>query len=272
VWLGTIGVPNEVFISCIESPYQGLEYLKLEGIRWNPDVVILGVTLGNDISQDYISLHPRQIGFQNDLEIYDLPESSLSPRKGLYTDLVHFLTHLRVVSLLSPKSRYSKAWYGFTKNAKMFDAAHGLGFYIRNTPEIIKKAYARHLEVLEMYANFCRNNNIKFAVLLFPQRFQIQPADWHATVRHYRLREESFDLDLPNRIIKTFCNQKGILIIDPTEYMRALHAKSHVEMYLPNGDMHWNEDGHYGWFSGAKQDFRRLLSPPSDNRDTAIKN
>ena len=82
----------EVLISCVESPHRGLDYLKKFGVQWSPHVVLLGVTLGNDISQDYVSLHPEPIGFNHGLELFHLPGPSLrSPPRARRFDLQAFL-------------------------------------------------------------------------------------------------------------------------------------------------------------------------------------
>ncbi len=258
-WLNSQGISCEVLISCIESPYRGLEYLKKEGCNWNPHVVLLGITLGNDITQDYISLNPDKIGFYHGLETYNIPEVCLL-NKSLPFNISNYLyRNSRILKMFFSKDTGIVAWYGPTLKPKMFDACHGLGFYIRNTPEVINTAFRRHFQVLEYYSNFCKNNNIRFAALLIPQRFQVQPVDWNATVRNYRLRREAFDLEQPNSLFKKFCSEKNIFLIDPTETMRKAYMKHQTDQFLPNGDMHFNEKGHYRYFEGLKNDFVKLL-------------
>ena len=49
----------EVLASVIEEPPTGLLYLETRGLQWHPDLVLLGVTLGNDLGQTFVSLAPR---------------------------------------------------------------------------------------------------------------------------------------------------------------------------------------------------------------------
>ena len=46
----------EVLVSEIEEPITGLYYLSKSGIAFHPHIVLLGITIGNDIAQSYIAL------------------------------------------------------------------------------------------------------------------------------------------------------------------------------------------------------------------------
>ena len=49
----------EVLVSEIEEPITGLYYLSKSGLAFHPHIVLLGVTIGNDIAQSYIALDPN---------------------------------------------------------------------------------------------------------------------------------------------------------------------------------------------------------------------
>ncbi len=261
-WSSDSFLPTEVLISCIESPQRGLKYLQEYGYKWQPHMVLLGITLGNDIAQDYISLHPETTGFKNGLEKFDIPENCLNQRYAIYNlaySTKNLLQRLHFIRTVFPASVGIVAWYGNTKKPKMFDACSGLGMFIKNTPDVIEEAYTRHLHVLSEFSRFCKTRDITFAVLIFPQRFQVQSEDWTSTVRYYSLKKDEFDLLLPNRRIRQFCEQKGVFLIDPTEFMKKKHQKNKSDFYLPQGDMHWNKYGHHAWFEGAKQFLAPLI-------------
>ncbi|MCP4112248.1 MAG: hypothetical protein GY749_43115 [Desulfobacteraceae bacterium] len=261
-WSTDSFLPTEVLISCIESPQRGLNYLQEYGYKWQPHMVLLGITLGNDIAQDYISLHPETTGFNNGLEKYDIPGNCLIQHNSIHK-LAHstakLLRRLHFIRTVFPASVGIVAWYGNTKKPKMFDACSGLGMFIKNPPGVIEEAYTRHFRVLSEFSRFCKTRNIIFAVLIFPQRFQVQARDWTSTVRYYALKEDEFDILLPNRRIRQFCEQEGIFLIDPTESMKKQHQQTKSDFYLPQGDMHWNKHGHHAWFEGAKPSFAPLI-------------
>jgi hypothetical protein len=96
-------------------------------------------------------------------------------------------------------------------------------------------------------------------VLIFPQRFQVQPGDWSATVIANNLNPAAFDLMQPNELIRNFCLSESIPCIDPTEAMKRYHQDTGQDLYLPGGDMHWSRIGNRAWFLGAQADLRIVL-------------
>ncbi len=49
----------EVMVAEISDPANALYYLDQFGLRLKPHIVLLGITLGNDISQTYVTLDPQ---------------------------------------------------------------------------------------------------------------------------------------------------------------------------------------------------------------------
>ena len=218
--------PTEVLISEIEHPDYGLKYLRQYGYKWSPHIAMLGITLGNDIAQSYVSRHPTSIGFRHGLEQFNIPDHCFVQRSSIKKAVIKKLYDLS-------RSRLSKAifkpaddisnWYGRKEKLKLFDAQNGLGMYIKNPPPEIKDAYQRLFQILLEYKEFCGKHNIKFVVLIFPQRFQVQPDDWSATVIANNLNPAAFDLMQPNELIRKFCLSESIICIDPTEALKTYH-------------------------------------------------
>lgn len=271
-WINQMGTPAEVMISCVESPGAGLSWLQRFGVDHHPDVVLLGLTLGNDIAQAYIDLSPTPIGFAHGLETFLIPdqciEGSLSRWRNLETKLARNRpSRLHLVNLFrnmihfpdeSPESIAS--WYEQSPGTIcLFDAINGLGMYIKEPPEEIREAYRRLFRILQDYKRLADRHKIDFAVMLFPQRYQIQPQDWGETVRVYGLKPEAFDLDAPNRRISMFCREQSILVIDPTEEMRKKRNEKEYSLYLPLGDMHWNSRGHRVFFESIRDKIAELI-------------
>jgi hypothetical protein len=254
--------PTEVLISMIEHPDYGLKYLRQYGYKWSPHIAMLGITLGNDIAQSYVSRHPTSIGFRHGLEQFNIPDHCFVQRSSIKKAIIKKLYDLS-------RSRLSKAifkpaddisnWYGRKEKLKLFDAQNGLGMYIKNPPQEIKDAYQRLFQILLEYKEFCGKHNIKFVVLIFPQRFQVQPGDWSATVIANNLNPAAFDLMQPNELIRNFCLSESIPCIDPTEAMKRYHQDTGQDLYLPGGDMHWSRIGNRAWFLGAQADLRIVL-------------
>lgn len=278
-WLGGQGdfKKAEVMVSCVEDPVKGLYYLKLYGRGFNPHILLLGITLGNDITQAYMGLDPegtfilrmdekkvditKNEGFDKEsilkrIASYEVPAECL--KKGPRNKAPSHGGLLGKSALL----RLARAWaerdgpqaiasyYGEYERPRLFDGTSGLGFFLKNPPGEVKEAYERLFETLAAYESFCRLRGIGLVVVLFPQRFQVEPGGWEMTRKAYGLHERCFDLMLPNKIIGEFAKRNGIPLIDPTEAMADEYGGA--GLFLPKGDMHPNGKGHRALFEGIK--------------------
>lgn len=276
-WLRKNRLPAEVLISCTEDPVYGHEWLKRYGADYKPDIVLMGVTLGNDIAQSYIRLHPRWIGFRKGLKNLFAPERchirtdgdalpGRAPGWSLNVSQVmeRFpLSRIRALGLLrrvlvSP-SAMPQAIFSWGHSdlppgrIRLFDACDGLGMFIKDSPGIIDEAYHRLFRTLEATKAFADSRGIVVVLMLFPQRYQVQSPDWCETIRAYQLNPDAFDLNGPNRRIREFCERNAIPLIDPLHHMKQTWDRDRVPLYLPGGDMHWNREGHKVFFDSAKE-------------------
>jgi len=282
----------EVLPSLIEAPPTGLLYLETQGLQWHPDLVLLGVTLGNDLGQTYVSLDPRgelrldgaarpptigtnpaadQDALVAELRTWTLPEGCFDADAATPPDLgtrPERSGGLRLVRLIAgaldalrqreAPQTVSSLW-GQYKQPLLFDN-NGLGMYLDPAPPRIRTAYERLFAVLRAYRDLCAAHGIRFAVALFPQRFQVQPRDWQATIHAYGLVPGCFDLTAPDRKILAFCRQAGIPCLDPTEAMAERFARTEHSLYLPRGDMHWNAAGHQAFAEATGDQLTKLVA------------
>ncbi len=255
---------TQVLVAHVGSPTNGLYYLEKYGVEFLPQIVLLGLTLGNDIAEIHAELEERgrfriealgddrrailkdnpTIDYPWEYQDLLLPEQSLRPR-GPLSGVFNWLDWLRIWRRISALSSVPHAIKSFYKDGllRIFDPANGLGFYLESPPPVIEEAYQRLFTLLEAYDVFCRKRGIVFVLGVWPQRYQVQPKDWELTVTQYGLRPEAFDLGAPNRRIMEFCRDKGIRCLDPTEALRSHHLGTGAGLYLPLGDMHWNSEG-----------------------------
>jgi hypothetical protein len=239
-------------------------------------MVLLGITLGNDIAQSYLNLDPRGMyilnleqgqvhiaintkkpkrGFQHGLESYRIPPSYLEPRSHLQK----FLGQVR--GWLQKRYLLRRLWqqeapitsWGERDPPDLLDINNGFGTFTQPAPPVIDEAYRRFFRVLAGFQAFCEPRGILLAVQLFPQRYQVQPGDWDRAVGQYGLRSSRFDLMAPNRRLGDFCREHGIPCLDATAAMAAYCARTGKTLYLPLGDMHWNREGHRAFFQSSRE-------------------
>lgn len=280
------GIKYEVLIAEIEEPTTGLYYLLNFGIRFNPDFVLLGITLGNDIAQSFIGLDhdgtyilddkaPRivknpnnTLGFAHGLETKIIPTTCFSfvpAEQGRNNDeasnLLKRLTSYRLIEGFFGKYEGASiiSWYGDKSVPRLFDACNGLGAYLSDPTPDIKESYIRLFGILKAFNRVSIQNDFTFAVVIFPQRFQVQEEDWIATKKDYHLHTGCFDLMKPNKMILKYCNENGITCIDPTLQMKKYYKRVGRSLYLPNGDMHWNVLGHKALYESIKDNIHELI-------------
>lgn len=269
----------EVMISVIEDPLTGLYYLASQGASYAPDLVVLGITLGNDIAQTYWNMGPiyslidsepfvEEINDwdaskkrRTEIEAEQIPSECLTSRElnrnenksgPLWSEISPWerKDEFRIVSLLSSiKQRFNNDapqtvisnWEEYD-DPRLFDS-NGLGILLRSPPVEVTRAYDELFMTLSAYSKFSRSRNLEFLVVIFPQRFQVQDQDWSRTLEVYGLHEACFDRELPNRRIMDFCKINKINCLDPTRQMKKLYETGGKGLYLPRHDMHWNARG-----------------------------
>ncbi len=270
----------EVMVAEISDPANGLYYLDQFGLRLKPQIVLLGITLGNDISQTYLTLDPHG---SYTLTLEDGKVHLESTHKGPLS-YKQFVTHkippeylvsqtpgerfVRQISRWTKRRRILRRFFqeqeaittgGDWQHPSLFDATDGLGMFTNPPPPEVVEAYARLFRCLEAFSLICRQHHIIFAVQIFPQRYQVQPGDWDKAVEQYGLKKSRFDLMAPNRRIGAFCREHGITYIDPTAAMARRYAETRQNMYYPRGDMHMNRIGHSVFFECSRPAFAQLV-------------
>ena len=181
-WLNKNYGKYQVSVSMIGSPKTGLDYLLKYGLSYNPDLVILGITLGNDIWQT------SDLNFYNEL----IPESCLIEKSSLEKTLWagnFFYSHLRLVELfhnppraiINSDTKYLKA----RLRPRRFDIIHGIGFFLKDLSTETEEMWSVFFNKLLKYQNLLKKKNIKFSLAIFSQRYQVQPNDWELAVYEY---------------------------------------------------------------------------------------
>ena len=259
--------PAEVMLAVVDDSLKALEYLRKDGLTFAPDLVILAITVGNDFAQAYAGRHPTPIGFTKGLDTLRLPSNAIDEAHGIARLNLRLLRWLRTLALhqrfFDPPGIAS--WYGRFDKRMLFDPANGLGMYLREPPAEILEAYARLFAVLRDLDDELRKGDVGLVLLVVPQRFEVQPEDWRATVRDYELRDSAFDLGRPGSDLAAFAQRQGLSLIDPTESMRIRHQTIGVPLYLPRRDMHWNARGHEAFANGIYPALYTLISGSVDD-------
>lgn len=279
-WINQKYGPAEILVAETEEPSSALYYLDKFGLQLKPQIVILGITLGNDIVEVYQGLdqHGRyilttengtvhietnpnsMIGFDQ-LAAYKIPPDYLkseTPTEKFIRRAGRWLTRRHLLRPFYQQYEAITSW-GDRDNLSLFDPNNGFGVFADPLPPEIEVAYQRLFRTLEAFALICRQRHILFAVQIFPQRYQVQPEDWARAVAEYGLNPSKFNLMGPNQKIAAFCREHDIICIDPTAALAKWYAETQKPLYLPRGDMHWNKAGHQAFFACSLPAFANLV-------------
>lgn len=195
------GLKYEVLVACVQNPLQGLDYLNKYGLKYKPDIVLLGITLGNDLSEIFLRLHAsghsklegvrvlENPGFdderlQSEVMTEELPADTYYPASEIsdYYDRLIFPKLLKPLfyptyggeSIFAIKGKISPYIHDFT---------HGLGVYLKNQPESISTAFERLEQIMIAYKQLAETRDFDFYIGLFPQRFQVNDLDKSETIK-----------------------------------------------------------------------------------------
>jgi hypothetical protein len=275
-WLNRNNGRGEILVAETEEPATALYYLEKFGLQLKPQIVTLGITLGNDIAEAYqglgrrytittthgrvhVDINPQPFPELNPAA-YLMPPAYLQSENPLQRFIRRGDCWFARLRLLRPFYQQDEAITseGDRDHLNLFDENNGFGMFADPTPPEVGHAYQRLFHILEAFSLICRQHGIILAAQIFPQRYQVQPEDWARAVQEYALKAARFNLMGPNEKIAAFCRQHGIICIDATAAMARWYARHHQPMYLPRGDMHWNKTGHRAFFACSLPAFAAL--------------
>lgn len=258
----------------VSDPAYGLRYLQRYGMEYHPRVVLYGLS-GNDIMQAEQFCGPdRLFALDPSGRLVANPEFDPAVKSAWvrYADFAYPAVgtpDLRPPSLLSEvlaKLIRFRALSGLAVLAageaerpvdmpgyageienvdgrkRLVDGAANLGLFYLGDAEPVERMYAAFEDLLLAMDRTAREGGARFVLLLHPQRYQVQPADWEAIRARWSLEEALFDLRLMNDRIARFAKEHGIALCDPLEAFAG--AAGEGSLYLPGGDTHYNRRGH----------------------------
>jgi len=125
---------------------------------------------------------------------------------------------------------------------RLIDGYANLGHYYLRNPQRTAGVNSAVKPVLRGLKRACDAAGARFLLVLFPQRYQVAPADWDVMRAFWNLDAADFDLSLLNRELADFAASEGIELLDLLDVFReGARVRS---LYLPAGDMHLNRRGH----------------------------
>jgi hypothetical protein len=226
--------PVEVINAGVNARWVDEYYLelKLRTLALDPDVVIVGFFIGNDIDAEDAHIHVwRQVDARGRPLRIDIPDQVV--QDGF---VVHREPELRWRFPVLRNSHAAQllfgAWRGISElwsPRQPGEAAMYEPVYTADTEQIV----ARVQDLLVAMAELCRLHGARFLVVMIPTRQQVNP--------ELRRGPSWRDWEKPQRVVAAFFAQSGISFIDLLPVLRAASAEAPVYFRF---DAHWTARGH----------------------------
>lgn len=254
----------EVLISGQNNPANAWYAYQEHGHKYHPELVILGLTIGNDFTG-----HNYGYGL--------LPETGENGQIVLRKARAHIDPASHGVRVLLPSAAYQQVrqwewitekefrvrewlaahfrlfgyaippllmpWGNEPRHVCATDAFLSLGLFSRLPIPEIEEMYRDMDAMLTGMYRAVTAHGATFLLVLFPVRIQVAEADWRLLVRGYALDPSQFDLQKPNQHILALCERWGIECLDSLPALRQWYERHGEPVYRARGDMHFNERG-----------------------------
>ncbi len=198
--------------------------LERDGWAVEPDLVLVSVFVGNDITESLSA--PR----------------ALDPRGHALSQLCR-----RGWCLLRERARGTAprsagvpdrlAGPALSEEAFREVEARRLAVCLTPPAPAMERKWRRALADLGGLIDDCRRRAVPVALVLIPDEFQVNPAVREQALRDSGVTRQALDPDLPQRRLRTFCAERGVPCLDLKEAFTGV-----PDTYAPR-DTHWNVRG-----------------------------
>ena len=195
---------------------------------WKPEVVIHGIYLGNDLEDSR----------PHDFLAFPSIENGRMTRPG-HHPLARIRTALRVHSHLYCFLR--ERLYGIYRATPLAARSQRLDpIGLSEWPaSIVEGSWPAGQEAMSNLADWARENDALYVVVLIPIKYQIVDSAWDAYRRRWKLPDKAFDRERPQHVVREFLDGQGIAYVDLLPPFRA----SSEDLYY-RVDNHWTAAGH----------------------------
>ncbi len=200
------------------------EYLvyATEGVKYQSDVVVLCFFPGNDVLDDEPQLsrsHRPYFTLDGNGRLQAQP---FQPRWSKNRNWLRQSALYRWQKLVT--SRVAAGWQRGRNADPRFHTYH------EPTDALWTHAWQVTEALLLAIRDLADQRGEKLLLLIIPERYQVNPAEWESILRAYpAMRQTTFDLGYPQRRLGEFCRSNGIAILDPLPAFRL--AARHQPLY-----------------------------------------
>jgi lysophospholipase L1-like esterase len=228
---------------------QELTYLREEGYRYQPDLVVVMLFLGNDIYDNSYALQGspknphepyfvfRDNGSFEPMEFRTRKPEDVNPIVGLLRErslLWNVFETGVLVKLDQGEDDDELRANRFNLNKMIVHAV--------KPSDKQADAWRTTLTLLQRIRQLGEERGFQTAVVIAPASFQVYDTDWDNLLKDNKLKTDDWSQDLPNSVLASNASTIGAPMLDLLPTLRA-EAPSSPRLYLPY-DKHWTSAGH----------------------------
>ena len=214
------------------STVQEYLYLRRDGMKLDPDVVVLGFYVGNDFQDSY------ELFDSTGLPTVDVVDGELRANDRFPAARYEQQERVLRTATLSLRSflASNSALYVFLRErfgevlwkAGLRNNPPPPDFCARVPSPAMRAGWAMTRSVLDSMAALCSAQNVRFLIVVLPTQYQVHPDLWTHHFTTFGLDPADYDLDRPQRLMREYCEEKGIDHVDVLPVMRAHAASGHL--------------------------------------------
>lgn len=210
--------------------FNELAFLKKEGVKYSPDLIILGFFPVNDI---FDNASPYRFKVNENGELI----SRKSKQGFFYRIKVFIRLHSHLFRFAGDRYHLFLYYTGLEKperdSCEIFKTSYS---------DPIRKAWKKTENLILQIWEIAKSNDSKFLIVNIPRLYQVYPHHWSKFVKMYQQNSISLDSEKPSKHLNAFGKRHGILVLDLIPLLKKHSFPESLYLLPANG--HWSADGH----------------------------
>jgi len=207
-----------------------LVVLEQEALAFQPDLVLLGIYVGNDLRIPRLRTYHAFALDRAFTDIRRRVDALWLQRTGEFRDV----TQLPVAALDLPIT---------TRERYLQSVRRELAFFRAHADSATERAWFDSLATLDRFVAACRDRRVPLVVVVQPSHPQVSRAMLEEGARSAGIDPGTLDVTIPQRRFAAFFAERGVPALDLLPvFERAARERNPDDFYLKN-DTHWSVPG-----------------------------
>ena len=212
-----------------------LTYLLREGLKYKPDLILVAMTIHNDVSDNLVEeYHTFREGQLQQKPVSLVPWASYAILK--IKEWFNANSHLYRLVFQATQTRW------ISEQGKVLESH--VGGLLRKVPDDrVQTGWNMTGQLFKKLVVTAQSIDAKIVVVLLPLSVQVYPESLEDFLKWNGLRREDVDLLKPQKTMAAFGKELGFTVIDLLPAFQSTKDRCACELFVRN-DGHWNETGH----------------------------